>query len=187
LNTNCIYGYALTVSSSELLALVATGDRKALRLLYDEAGPKLFAICLRMMKNRVEAEDVFQDTFVKIWERSWQFDAAKGDAMAWLATVARNTALDKLRSPKRQHVSIDNTVTAEIDRAMSVLPQSHMIDGDLNRCLNALRQDYKDAVMLAFVEGLTHEELAERLGKPLGTIKSWVNRGLKQLKDCMER
>jgi RNA polymerase sigma-70 factor, ECF subfamily len=175
----------LTVSCSDLLVLVASGDRTALRSLYSFAGPKLFAICLKMMKNRAEAEDVFQDAFVKIWERSWQYDATKGEALAWLATVTRNTALDRLRAPRRQHVSIDDDVTAEIDKAMSV--DMVIPSGDLNRCLTDLRQEYRDAVVLAFVNGYTHEELAQKLGKPLGTIKSWVSRGLKQLKECMEQ
>lgn len=173
------------VSPSELLSRVAEGDRAAFRQVYDIAGPRLFAICLRMLRTRTEAEDVLQDAFVKIWERSWQYDATKGNAMAWLATIARNTALDRLRAPGRRHITIDDDVTAEIDRAMSVAAVDVMGHGELDRCLSGLRDDYRKAIVMTFVNGLTHEELAAELGKPLGTIKSWINRGLAQLKDCM--
>jgi RNA polymerase sigma-70 factor, ECF subfamily len=172
---------------NEILARVSRGDRAAFRQLYDGMGPKLFAICLRMMKTRPEAEDVLQDAFVKIWERSWQFDEAKGNAMAWLATVTRNTALDRLRSPKRHTVSIDEDTTLEIDRAISVAPIDAASHGDLDKCLGALRTDFKAVITRAYVQGLTHEELASELGKPLGTIKSWISRGLAQLKDCLSK
>jgi RNA polymerase sigma-70 factor, ECF subfamily len=139
-----------------------------------------------MMKSRSEAEDVLQDAFVKIWEKSWQYEAGKGDALAWLATVTRHTALDRLRTHKRGHVTIDDDVTNEIDQAMSVKPEATGEFGDLDRCLRGLREDYRNAVVLAYTKGMTHEELAEQLGKPLGTIKSWVARGLAQLRECMQ-
>lgn len=174
------------VNPSELLNRIANGDRQAFRQLYDGTGSRLFAICLRMMKSRPEAEDVLQDAFVKIWEKSWQYDPAKGDALAWLATVTRHTALDRLRSHKQGHVTIDDDVSAEIDLVMSVKPEATGEFGDLDRCLRGLRDDYRNAVVLAYTKGMTHEELAEQLGKPLGTIKSWVTRGLAQLRECMQ-
>jgi RNA polymerase sigma-70 factor, ECF subfamily len=173
------------VSCSDLLGRVAGGDRIAFRALYDTVGKRLFAICLRMMRSKTEAEDVLQDAFVKIWEKSWQFDPAKGDGMAWLATVTRHTALDRLRAPRRVQLTIDDETTAEIDRAMSVSPVNFADHHDLDRCMSGLRDDYRKAITLAYVRGMTHEELAESLGKPLGTIKSWISRGLAQLKDCM--
>lgn len=176
-----------TVQVHELLIRVANGDRPAFRTLYAKAGPKLFAICLRMMRSRDQAEDVFQEAFVKIWERSWQFDPAKGDGLAWAATVTRHCALDRLRRTPRQHVAIDEAVTAEIDSGAPVLQPDLAASSDLQECLSKLRIDYRQAVVLAYVNGLTHEELAEQLGKPLGTIKSWVKRGLEQLKECMDR
>jgi RNA polymerase sigma-70 factor (ECF subfamily) len=175
----------LSVLCSELLERTAAGDRQAFRTLYQSAGPKLFAITLRMMRGREEAEDVLQDAFVKIWEKSWQYDPAKGDALAWLATVTRHAALDRLRKQPKSHVAFDEAVVEEIDGAMVPggpdLGEAH----DLQRCLSALRADYRKAVVLAYVNGLTHEELAEQLGKPIGTVKSWVRRGLDQLKGCM--
>ncbi len=175
------------VPVNDLLLKVANGDRAAFRALYAKAGPKLYAICLRMMRTRDQADDVYQETFVKVWERSWQFDPAKGEGLAWLATVTRHCALDRLRRVPKNHVTIDDVVTHEIDMATSFEMHAGLADSrGLRRCLGALRDDHRNAVVLAYVNGLTHEELAERLGRPLGTIKSWVKRGLEQLKDCMQ-
>ena len=175
-----------TVPVNDLLLKVAIGDRAAFRALYAKAGPKLYAICLRMMRTKDQADDVYQEAFVKVWERSWQFDPAKGEAMAWMGTVTRHCALDRLRRAPKNHVTIDDNVTHEIDMAASVEMPADLADGrGLKRCLGALREDHRNAVVLAYVNGLTHEELAEHLGRPLGTIKSWVKRGLEQLKDCM--
>jgi RNA polymerase sigma-70 factor (ECF subfamily) len=169
----------------DLLSRTANGDKSAFRALYAEAGPKLFAICLRMMKNRDEAEDVFQEAFVKIWERSHQYDAAKGQALGWLATIARNCALDRLRKPGRRVLPFDEAVVEEIDAHVQGIDQT--AEGrDLKRCLEALREDYRRVVVLAYVNGMTHEELAGQLDRPMGTIKSWVRRGLEQLKGCLE-
>lgn len=175
------------VSHSGLLCQVANGDRAAFQSLYALSGSRLFAICVRMMKTRSEAEDVFQDAFLRIWEKSWQFDPAKGEAMAWMATVTRHTALDRLRASKHVHVSIDDDVTEEIDKAMSVAPQYSGDNRDLSRCLGALREDFRNVVVLAYVKGLSHRELAEQFDKPIGTIKVWASRGLAQLKECMDQ
>ena len=169
---------------SELLAKVALGDRTAFRSFYGHAGSRLFAICMRMMRNREEAEDAMQETFVRIWERSHLYDPAKGAGMAWAATIARHCCLDRLRKPGRDHAPFDEQMIEEIDSHVSALDRGG--EGhDLKRCLGALREDYRIAVILAYMNGLTHEELSEQLGKPLGTIKSWVRRGLDQLKECM--
>jgi RNA polymerase sigma-70 factor (ECF subfamily) len=173
------------VEISELLVAVASGDRAAFRSLYAAAGPRLYAVCLRMMRSKDLADDVFQEACVKVWERSWQFDPARGDGMAWLFTLTRHCALDRLRRQPRNQVAIDEAVTAEID-AHAAQPASDGADAlALQRCLSRLRDDYRQAVVLAYVNGLTHEELAHRLDRPLGTIKSWVKRGLDQLKDCL--
>ena len=174
-----------SVDINDMLLQVALGDRQAFRVLYAKAGPRLYAICLRMMRTRDQADDVYQEAFVKVWERSWQFDPAKGDGLAWLATVTRHCALDRLRRVPKNHVAIDEAVSFEID-ALALTDQAEPEDTrGLHRCLSLLREDYRTAVVLAYVNGLTHEELATRLGRPLGTIKSWVKRGLEQLKDCM--
>ena len=174
------------VDLSDMLARIASGDRAAFRTLYAQAGPRLFAICLRMMRVRDQAEDVMQEVFTRIWEKSWQFDPARGEAQAWLATVTRHCALDRLRKASHPHVVFDENAVEEIDAAGARLAPGPGEAGDLHRCLGALRKDYRNTVVLAYVNGLTHEELASHLGKPVGTVKSWVRRGLEQLKECMD-
>jgi RNA polymerase sigma-70 factor, ECF subfamily len=176
-----------TVSIDDLLLSVANGDRAAFRALYAKTGPKLYAICLRMMRTKDKADDVYQEAFVKVWERSWQFDPAKGDGLAWLATVTRHCALDRMRGAPKNHVEIDNAVSNEIDAVSVSVQADHMAARSLHRCLGQLREEHRNAVVLAYVHGLTHEEMAERFGRPLGTIKSWVKRGLEQLKGCLEK
>lgn len=176
------------VTIDDMLLQVAQGDRAAFRVLYAKAGSKLYAICLRMMRSRDQADDVYQEAMVKVWERSWQFDPSKGDGMAWLATVTRHAALDRLRRAPKHHVAMDDDVAREIEIATAAEMPADVADArGLMHCLDGLREDHRNAVVLAYVNGLTHEELAERLGRPLGTIKSWVKRGLEQLKDCMEK
>lgn len=170
-----------------MLLRIASGDRAAFRTLYAEAGPKLYAICLRMMRTRDLADDAFQDAMVKVWERSWQFDPARGTGLAWLAVLTRHAALDRLRRRRSDHIALDDGTVAEIDLAAAMPAGGGLDSRALFSCLSGLREDYRAAVVLSYVNGLTHEELAARLGKPLGTIKSWTTRGLKQLKDCMER
>jgi RNA polymerase sigma-70 factor (ECF subfamily) len=172
---------AETVSLADLLAAAADGDRKAFRSLYVQAGPRLFAVCLRMMKARDQAEDVLQETFVRVWERSWQFDPAKGEAMAWLVAITRHCALDRLRRQPPRQVAIED---AELEGAEDEAIPSE--GADLRRCLGRIRSDYRHSVVLAYVHGFSHEELAQRLAKPIGTVKSWIKRGLEQLKACMD-
>ena len=173
------------IDISELLTKTALGDRMAFRSLYAQAGPRLFAVCLRMMRNRDEAEDVMQEAFVRIWEKSHLFDPAMGAGLAWAAILTRNCCLDRLRKPGRHHQAFDDVLIDELDRHVAHLNHDGASSQDLKRCLSALRIDYRNAVILAYMNGLTHEELSEQLDKPLGTIKSWVRRGLDQLKDCM--
>jgi RNA polymerase sigma-70 factor, ECF subfamily len=174
-----------SVSVSQLLVRVAQGDKTAFQMVYDQSGSRVFAICFRMMRNRTDAEDVYQEAFVKIWERSWQYDPAKGDGIAWMVTVARRCALDRLRASRPQNVVFDEVVEGRIDRS-AVAAADGGNGVDLTRCLGKMRDDFRKTIMLAYVDGLTHEELADTMGKPLGTVKSWLTRGLTQLKECMD-
>lgn len=169
----------------ELLARIANGDRQAFRGLYTQTSARLFAVCLRILRNREEAEEVLQEAYVKIWERSYQYDPARGAMLPWLATIVRNCAIDRLRQPGRDMVPLDDDTAADIDSTVAALDS--VTDADLKRCLANLRADYRRALVLAYVSGLTHDELAAALKRPVGTIKSWIRRGGEALKDCMER
>lgn len=173
------------VDIGELLCRTSGGDRAAFRALYEEAGGQLFAICLRMVRDRNEAEDVLQEAFVKIWQKSYMFDPARGEGIAWLATIARNSALDRLRRPGRADQPYDELAVAELDTHFDSYDTATA--ADLRNCLQSLRSEYHKAIVLAYMNGMTHEELAKALGHPLGTIKSWLRRGLEQLKGCMDQ
>ncbi len=176
-----------------LLEATAAGDRAAFRSLYDRVAPSLLGVALRILRSREAAEEALQESFLAIWQRAGQFSSAKGAAYPWLAMLVRHRAIDKARAGRR-HVSsgsIDDFVDVDPERLASPwAPQPFArADGegrDLRVCLSRLNENSRRAIALAFYEGLTHEELAERLGAPLGTVKTWVRRGLQALKECLE-
>jgi RNA polymerase sigma-70 factor, ECF subfamily len=168
-----------------LLNATAAGDRVAFAELYRRAGPKLFGITRRLMRRRELAEDVLQEAFVRIWQKAYLFDPGRGEAMAWLVSLVRRCALDRLRQQRGQGVETAVLIEDAADEvvAVSLVPSSR----DLERCLGELQTAQKRAILLSYVYGLTHDELAERLAAPLGTVKSWIRRGLLELKECLER
>jgi len=174
---------------TELMAAVARGDRQGLARLYAATSAQLFGVALRIMKRRDRAEEVLQDAFVSIWQRARDYDAAKGSVMTWMASIVRNRAIDVLRRD-RPSVSLDDAPGQESWAAPGPDPfEATLASAEAKRvrgCLDTLDEKPRQAIMLAYYEGLTQEELAGRLAAPLGTIKSWVRRGLLRLKDCLE-
>ena len=174
---------------TDLIAAAAQGDRAAFGRLYTAASPQLFAVALRIMKRRDRAEEVLQDAFVSIWKRAQDYDAAKGSVLTWMASIVRHRAIDLLRR-ERPSVSIDDAPGQE--RWASPEPDPYEITAAsaearrVRDCLDALEGQQREAIRLAYYEGITQEELAVRLSAPLGTVKSWVRRGLLRLKDCLE-
>ncbi len=171
----------------DLMARVARGDRVAFAALYEAVSAKLFGIILRILRRRDVAEDVLQDVFVKIWQKAADFDAARASPVTWMATIARNSALDVAR--RRTHVAIDDAPEAlEVSDpglpALAQLEQGEEL-GRLQRCLDGLEPERRQMVRLAYLDGFSREELAQRFGHPTGTIKTWLHRSLKQLKDCL--
>lgn len=163
---------------------VARGDRQAFRRIYEASQAKIYGICMGMLRDRERANDAFQEAFVKIWERAAQFDPAKGAAMAWMVTIARRCVLDRLRRQGAPTMALDD-IDPE-SASLAIAPAASVGSGrNLQRCLGRLEPEQAQSIVLAFVYGLTHAELAHRMGKPLGTVKSWVRRGLIELKDCM--
>ncbi len=171
-------------SAEALLSAIATGDRRAFADLYRTIGPVLYGICIKMMRHRDKADDVFQDAVVKIWTKAHLFDPAKGQALAWAVTVTRRCALDHLRAQGIRTISLDET---DIEITGHVGDRDGAGSSDLWRCLGKLDVNYRSAIVLAFVYGMSHRELTKTLGKPLGTVKSWVRRGLSRLKECLDR
>ncbi len=172
------------------LTAVGRGDRAALRRVYDMTAAKLFGICLRICGERASAEDVLQTVYIKVWERAGQFDAARASPITWLATIARNGAIDWRRSvagrtvrdtlPEHAAFAVaDDSPLA--DQSMVVAEQGEQ----LHRCLGELEDRTRLCIRSAFFDGSTYADLAARENVPLGTMKSWIRRGLLRLKDCL--
>ena len=169
-----------------LLTAIANGDRQALKNLYDTIAPRLFAILVRMVRRREVAEDLLQDTFVTIWKKAHQFDSRRGNARAWLFSMTRRKAIDRLRVANRECLGVEGDV-ASLDSTAELWAPG--LDSEtqitLGRAIDALRPEVSRAMKLCYYHGLTHEELADELKVPLGTAKSWIKRGLAQMKLCM--
>jgi RNA polymerase sigma-70 factor (ECF subfamily) len=169
----------------KLLIRVAAADRAAFRELYEQTSRLLFSICVRLLRNREAAEDVLQELYVRIWERAWQFDPEKGTAKTWLTVLTRRMAIDELRKRKPQTVSPDDV---EIEDPATVQRIEAGADGlALTRCLGGLEAQARQAIVLAYRDGYSYEELGQKLSAPVGTVKSWVSRGLQRLRVCLER
>lgn len=170
---------------SRMLEDVAAGDRDAFSRLYRITSGRLFGIALRMARQRELAEEILQDTYLKVWHKARLFDREQGAAMGWLITILRRTALDRIRlgSSNTTLVALRDEFldVEEVDKALQ-----RDVGEDVRDCIQRLEERYQRAILLAFFDGLTHEELARRLDVPLGTAKSWVRRGLTRLKSCLD-
>ena len=176
-------------TSEALLAQVALGNRAAFEALYRGTANRLFGICLRVLTQRSEAEDALQEVYTTVWRKAAQFDPGKASAAAWLGMIARNKAIDRLRAlPARQtRASFEQAQNVE-DQGTSPA-QSVETSKDrarLEHCLERLEPKRRSLIHAAFFDGLTYEELAARVEAPLGSIKSWIRRGLLQLRECLD-
>jgi len=168
------------------LAHVADGDQGGLRELYRATSAKLFGVCLRICQDREAAEDVLQQVYIKVWERAGRFDAKRGSPITWLCAIARNTALDWRRANHAQHLP-ESAASAVADGA-PLAWEAIATQQDAARifaCLDALDERPRRAIHAAFFDGLTYLQLSHAMAVPLGTLKSWVRRGLLQLKGCL--
>jgi RNA polymerase sigma-70 factor (ECF subfamily) len=171
---------------AELLAKVAQRDRAAFAALYRATSAKLNGVVSRILTSG-EASEVLQEAYVKIWERAADFDAAKGSPLAWMATIARNRALDLAR--RARPVSLEDMPegfepAAETEDPLASRERSEAYVA-LMRCLGALPADKREMVLLAYYRGASREALANRYNAPVGTVKTWLRRSLAELKDCL--
>jgi RNA polymerase sigma-70 factor (ECF subfamily) len=171
-------------SLAALLDATSRGDRPAFRALYEATAPKLFAIVLRITRSRPMAEEVLQETFIKIWQNAERYIPESGQPMAWLAAIARNRAIDRIRSEKIERNRADDDQILE--RLVAPAAGDPAMRQALGTCLKALDEESRDCVILAYCSGFSREELAERFGRPVGTIKTLLHRSIKQLRACLE-
>jgi RNA polymerase sigma-70 factor (ECF subfamily) len=175
---------------ARLLHATACGDRKAFARLYELTASKLLGAGVRILKRRDVAEDVLQDLFVKVWHRASDYHAERGGVLTWMYSVQRYLALDRLRA-QRPTQDIDDEEVSGAIAADGPDPSMLAAEGDMatrvHGCLEHLTEDQRRSVQMAFFEGLTHVELTQRLQTPLGTVKSWIRRGLASLQRCLEQ
>ncbi|HUA24983.1 MAG TPA: sigma-70 family RNA polymerase sigma factor [Steroidobacteraceae bacterium] len=179
-----------SASLETLLADVVLGSRQAFETLYHQTSRQLFAICLRVLTQRAEAEDVLQEVFATVWRKAAQFDAGRASAMAWLAMIARNKSIDRLRSFPSARGVAPLEVAEQIEDPNASPPRDAQAAADrarLELCMRELETRRRSLIRAAFFDGSTYEELAGRIGAPLGSVKSWIRRGLLQLRECLER
>lgn len=167
---------------------IAGGDRAALRQLYEATSAKLFGVCLRILSDRDESEDVLQEVYLTVWRRADRFDAGRASVMTWISTIARNRAIDRLRArgPLARAEPVEDLEIADEAAGAEALLAQAQSSSALARCLGELDARTASAIRTAFFEGVTYEALAARLGAPLGTVKSWIRRGLLKLRGCLE-
>lgn len=171
------------------LEACARGERDALRALYDLESRWLLGVSLRIVRNREIAQEVLQEAFLLIWQRAGSYQRCLGSARGWIYTVVRHKALDEARRRQREiSVGDDELGLLEpaVDGNLPALADSLGDAQSLHRCMDALDEHKRECVVYAFVEGYTHEQIAQRLATPLGTIKSWIRRSLLSLKECMQ-
>lgn len=173
-----------------LLTRVAARDEQAFEALYRLTSGRLLGIGLRVLGDRAEAEDVLQDVFVSVWSKAVQFDAKRSSAMTWLGTIARNRAIDRLRALPSSATRAPLTLIDDLpdpgpspgSRADADAEKSRLDD-----CLGLLEPRGQTLIRTAFFEGTSYAELAQQTGSPLGSVKSWIRRGLAQLRECLDR
>jgi RNA polymerase sigma-70 factor, ECF subfamily len=172
---------------TDLMRRVAARDEAAFSALYRQTSAKLYGIVFRILPRKDAAAEALQEAYVRIWERAADFDAAKGSPLAWMATIARNRALDEVR--RVRPASLEDMPdslepTAELIDPLAARDRSERLAA-LIACLERLDDDKRAILMLAYYHGASREALAKRFGRPVPTIKTWLHRGLAQLRDCL--
>jgi RNA polymerase sigma factor (sigma-70 family) len=182
-----------------LLARTGLGDRAAFAELYSRTSGHLFAVLLRVQRDRAQAEDLLQEVYVSVWRAAGGFDAARSQPLTWLTSIARNRAIDSLRRAQAQPHTVSTTrdddddtpdaVAQAVDDGpgpLELLAQAGA-SRQLTQCMDGLSATQRQSVALAFYDGLSHAEVAEHLRQPLGTVKSWLRRALQALRQCLDQ
>ena len=174
----------------ELLARTALADQRAFAELYRMTSAHLYAVALRILRDAGAAEEVLQESFVNVWHHAGSYVAAKSQPLTWLTSIVRNRCLDQLRRREVETVTMDDEEEGLAIAAEDPTPLEMLLSGAdaraVGACIEALEQGQKQAIALAFFQGLSHSELAHHLREPLGTVKSWIRRGLERLRACLD-
>ena len=173
----------------DALLRVGRGDATALKTVYDRTSAKLFGICLRILGDPNEAQDVVQDVYVTVWRSAAGFDAGRASPVTWLAAIARNRSIDRIRARRPERNAPLDAAANIADGAQSATDvlQDAEQHRQLEGCLGELENVHQNAIRTAFLDGVTYDALALQAGVPLGTMKSWIRRALMKLKACLQR
>lgn len=178
---------------ADFLSACASGDKAAFARLYEATSPKLFGVAIRMLRREDLAAEVLQECYVSIWKNARTYSVALSAPMTWMTSIVRNRCLDSLRRPRMEVPLAWNDESGEDPLAaipseelgpLAMLQRSSDAKA-LAACLAQLDGKMRQAIMLAFFEGLSHSELASHMQQPLGTVKTWIRRGLERLKSCL--
>jgi len=174
----------------DLLSRTALADQRAFAELYNLTSAHLYAVALRILRQSASAEEVLQESFVNIWHHAGSYVATRSQPLTWLTSIVRNRCLDQLRRREVDTVTIDDEDEGMTLPDAGPTPLEMLVSGAdaraVKSCVEALEPGQKQAVALAFYRGLSHAEMAAHLHEPLGTVKSWVRRGLERLKVCLD-
>ncbi len=172
-----------------LLAQCALGDQRAFADLYGLTSPKLYGVALRILRRQDWAEEVLQECYVSIWNHAGNYAVQKSAPLTWMTSIVRNRCLDWLRKPRPEATGEEYEIAVEAWQDDAPGPMEQMLAASdaaaLARCLEQLESRQRQSIMLAFFNGLSHSELAKHMRQPLGTVKTWVRRGLERLKSCL--
>ena len=173
------------------LAACARGDRAALHRIYQHESRRLLGVALRIVRDRALAEDVLHDAFMNVWTKAASFDATRGSGRGWIHTLVRNQALTVVRTSGREVSADEEAIEAiEAEAVANAAPMAEAFElsadiGRLDECLNHLDVAKRNSIMLAYLDGCSHSEIAKRLNAPIGSVKAWSKRGLLSLRECM--
>jgi RNA polymerase sigma-70 factor (ECF subfamily) len=179
-------GAAEATELSALIAAVAAGDRVAFRRLYDAQAARLYGVALRITRHSALASDAVHDAFLQVWRNAIRFEPERGDAGVWLLSLVRYRALDIMRHRSREVADDDIPEQVDADPDPLARLEAGREASALRLCLERLEPERRRIILRAFVDGLSHVELAEQERMPLGTVKSWIRRGLQTLRACLE-
>lgn len=170
-----------------LLSATAQGDRLAFADLYRQTAGKLYAISLQMLRRRDLAEEAVQEAFVRIWHNAGDYQQEKGTVLTWMISIVRYRALDMLRATKSRRETGDEGLEEALDEQT---PEQELYEQRdrvrIDRCMDRLDEGQRQAIEMAYFRGLTHTEVCDQMATPLGTVKTWIRRGLERLKRCLE-
>ena len=163
------------------------GDSKAFRKLYDASAPRLYGVALRITRNPALASDAVHDAMLQVWRNADRYDASRGNADGWLMSLVRYRALDIARKQGREVTGVE--IPEQVDEDPDVLSRlvAKAEGRALRDCMEGVEPPRRRLVILAFIDGLTQNEIAQRVGQPLGTVKSSIRRALLALRSCLER